>query len=295
MATFDRNIMKRFLCRHLPYPAGSHALAVLARLPGVTRLVRNRLRPIDLLIRYLDDPSLTAGLVRRRHVSLAVLGSWRYCALTRAPRPVWDAWVKVSGLESVTGLLDIGKRVIVLNSHYGLGHIVNVALVRSGVPTVSLPIHNPLGSLYGISSAGNGEPLHFIELGRGPFQLQGLARARGALEQGKVLHLAGDGFRGGSAVTVKFLARTRDLRGGFAYLALHTGAEVIPVFSTLSMDGKVLIEFEPMLARPSTDLEQREAIEILVREYGHRLEERWRRDPSQVTDDQIRRYLDSVD
>lgn len=294
MSAFDKDSAKLLLCRFVPYPAGARALRTLAHLPGATRVLRPRLRALDRLMRHLRVPETAADPIRRRHLGLAVLGSWRYCALTRAPRSVWDAWVRVAGLEHVTGLLDVGKRVIVLNSHYGLGHIANVALARSGVHAISLPTHNRLDSVYGVSATGSGERLHFIELGRGSFQLQGLARAREVLEQGKVLHLAGDGFRGGSAVKVNFLDGTRDLRGGFGYLALQTGAEVVPVFSTLGLDGKVLIEFEPVLARPDAGLGQREAIEIMVREYGKRLEERWRRDPGQVLADQIRQYLDTL-
>ncbi|WP_025367265.1 LpxL/LpxP family acyltransferase [Thioalkalivibrio paradoxus] len=266
-----------------------------AQLPGVTQILRARLRPIATLTQLLGQSRMHPDSIQRRHLGLAVLGSWRYCALTCAPRQVWEHWVTVSALERITDPLKSGKRVIVLNSHYGLGHIANVALAREGIDTVSLLTQNRLDSTYGVSTTGSGEPLHFIELGRGAFQLQGLARAREALEQGRVLHLAGDGGRGGNPMTLPFLHGTRDLRGGFASLALLTGAEVIPVFSTLEPSGRVQIEFEPALARPDAKLEQREAIATMVRAYGKRLEARWRRDPSQVLADQIRQYLDTLE
>ncbi|AHE97608.1 lysophospholipid acyltransferase family protein [Thioalkalivibrio paradoxus] len=291
MASFDKQSVKRLLCRVLPYPAAARTLGLVLKLPVTEQLFRRRLRAIDSLLRHMVQPGLDRDEARRRQLGLAVLGSWRYCALTRARRSVWERYVTLSGVERVNEVLQRGKRLIVLNSHYGQGHVANVALARMGLDHISLTTRDLLRSTYGLSTTGSGETLHFIELGTDSHQLRALAQAREALNRGQVLQMAGDGFRGGSTISIPFLQGQRDLRIGFAYLALLMDAEVIPVFATLEPTGQVHVDFEHPLAKPVPYEVGRQAIESMVKEYGARLEARWKQDPGQVSADQIRQYL----
>lgn len=291
MPAISKDSVKRILCRFVPYPVGARILSFAVRMPAIEWFRRRRLHPIDALLGHLGLTGNDLASPRRRHIGLTMLYTWRYCALTRAPRSVWNRYVQLRGLERVTAPLGSGKRVIVLNSHYGQGHVANVALAREGIDKVSMAARNMLNLTFGHSSTGSGETLEFIELGTDAYQLRGLVRARDVLKQGKVLVLAGDGLHGGTAVTVPFLQANRDLRTGFAYLALLMDAEVIPMFAVQEPDGRVRVEFEPPLARPQARAAQNEAIESMVGEYAKRLEARWLKDPGQVLTQQADEYL----
>lgn len=90
------------------------------------------------------------------------------------------------------------------------------------------------------------------------YALQLLA-ARDALARDLPVVVAGDGFGGKQGVDVPFFGHMRRFRSGAAALAVHTGAAVMPVFTTLQADGVIMHEVLPPLDRgggsPATQTE----------------------------------------
>jgi hypothetical protein len=88
------------------------------------------------------------------------------------------------------------------------------------------------------------------------------------LQQGAVIHIAGDTFARGPGVTHRFLVGDREYRvkPGFAQLALNTGAAIIPVNARFLEDGRLHTHLHaPLEPGPGPREEQ---VARLVRQYG---------------------------
>jgi acyl-CoA synthetase (AMP-forming)/AMP-acid ligase II/lauroyl/myristoyl acyltransferase/acyl carrier protein len=103
------------------------------------------------------------------------------------------------------------------------------------------------------------------------------------LRQGGVVLMAGDGRGGrGATLLLPVCGRLHPFKAGFAEIALHSGAAVIPITTTLEADGRIRITFHPPLDPGAGDLPQSARVERLLRQYASFLEKMWRGAPENI-------------
>ncbi|MFG0320716.1 MAG: hypothetical protein ACF8XB_25810, partial [Planctomycetota bacterium JB042] len=102
-----------------------------------------------------------------------------------------------------------------------------------------------------------------------------LRRAAAALEAGGVVVVGGDGVHGAAGIDVPFLGGRRRFRLGPASLAVGGAAALVPLFSSISADGRIELRFEPAVEADGTDDDAR--IDELTRRLAARFEAAWPR------------------
>ncbi len=162
-------------------------------------------------------------------------------------------------------------------------------LLRQGYDLHSIESANVLKKI----GAKDADRLKVIEVGGGAsFLLRQTYLARRVLMDGGMLHMVPDGLQGNSGVPVPFHGRVRRLATGFAELAVSTGAPVVPVIATMDVDGRIHVEFSAPLDTGPEDMERRERIEGLIRQYARFLEIRWSDDPGGVRMHHVEHFLE---
>lgn len=211
---------------------------------------------------------------------------WRMRALARSPRARLDRVVRFHGLEVLHGLRETGRGFMIVNSKFGAGEAVPLLFARFGYPLWSLEgtSHLDMAGLPGIVGV--------LELARvEPLGLRELRAARKLLEEGCVLHLAGDGNIGTSGVVLPFLGRARRFPEGFAYLSARTGSPVVPVFSTMAPSGRIDVEILPPLPSGPDDARLGERVLLMLKAYAQLLERKWTAHPSNLLPTELRKYV----
>jgi KDO2-lipid IV(A) lauroyltransferase len=213
---------------------------------------------------------------------------WRLVALSRCSDREFHNWVRFTGTEQLAALREAGKGLIILNSHLGLSRCIPLTLLRQGYELHSMEAVNVLGKI----GAKGADRLNVIEVGGGAsFLLRQTFVARRVLLDGGMLHLVADGLKGSSGVLVPFHGRMRRLATGFAELAVSTGAAVVPVIANMDVNGQIHVEFFEPLDTPSSDLDRREQVEGLIRQYVSFLQARWSDDPGSVRMHHVEHFL----
>jgi lauroyl/myristoyl acyltransferase len=178
---------------------------------------------------------------------------WRRKAL--APANHFAKWVTVLGREHlVQAQQDDQRGVIVIFPH---------TTVRTGILTRVIKQYFPREtSTIGYNTRGIAQTPKEKSI-----ELTGkLLRAIGVLQRHGVVWSAGDAFSGHTILKLPFYGRHFPFRGGYAELAVQTGAHVLPIFPYLTSDGHVVLDFaEPLEAGPgSVDVQ----VEQMVRQYA---------------------------
>jgi lauroyl/myristoyl acyltransferase len=119
-----------------------------------------------------------------------------------------------------------------------------------------------------------------------------LRLAKRILEEGGIVYVMADGYRGTGGISVPFHGRRREFRTGFAKLAASTGADVLPGFVSLDTSGHVKLEFFDPLDSGSGKAYPAKQVEWLVQQYASILGKRWVQEPGQVTWGHMKKFLD---
>jgi lauroyl/myristoyl acyltransferase len=223
-----------------------------------------------------------------RYLNTNMLAVWRLIVLARYSDAEYGRWVRMEGYEDFLKLREAGRPVLLAHSHYGSGKTVLLTLIRLGHVIHSLDRQDVFG-FYDIRAKGKIVSIH---LGRGDensFLLKQVFRARNALKEGGILHVAADGVRG-SLRAFPFLGRQRMFPSSVAEFAIATGAAVVPVFGTLELDGHIRVEFMSPMTPPATELSHEDKILHYIAQYAAALEAHWLVDPGQVFKSEYRIY-----
>lgn len=268
----------------VPYETGARLLAAIFGQPWVQRTIfRRQLK----LIREMLPWVVEAGN-EREVVQLALFSwfirIWQLRALSRCSDEQLDKWVSISGLEHLEELYDSGRKVILVNSHFLAARCVPLVLGRLGYEIYS----------FESSNATRRWRIRYPDTVRvipseGPFYLKELYQMHTILKEGKVLHLAADGFRGASGITLPFMGRLRRFRAGFAELAVGMGAIVIPAFAFMSVSGEVRIELLEPLDPGNPKMSADAKIERLIRQYVSLAQRKCYEAPGNITPGRLRR------
>lgn len=274
----ERHSLLRSLIRHVPYSLGSPFFRLLLGNALAHKVVSGQIKLLRKLYEEFGVGSLSKEQIDV-YMQVNFTNYWRLHALMMAPKSVFERFVSIENIEVLNDYY--GKRGVVLcNSHYGAGKLVPVVVARSGYDLHSL---DRLDVFTHRNEEGIGR-IDSIALGKkgGNFHLKQLFKCKKALTDKGVLHIAADGFRGGSGLKQSFLGRIREFRKSFAELAVSSGAVVIPVFSTLDRDGYVNLKLLPALDPEEIEGDKDARIGHLCAEYKTLLEAYWREAPENV-------------
>jgi lauroyl/myristoyl acyltransferase len=273
----------------VPYPVGVWILGQMSRSWLLQQtLFRRSVRRLEPILALAAQPIDHSHAARRHCMAKGYkwLYRWRLSMAGRADWPSLHQWFPVMGLDSVERAHASGRGVILVNSHFGGGRFVPLVLARMGMELLSLERVNTFEKL-GVKLP---DGLQVIRL-RHSFLARVVLEAQKALKQGRILHLAADGFAGHSGFVLTFHGRRRRFAAAFAELAVNTGAFVLPVFAPFDEEGRVNIEFLEPLDSGTESMAHGERVESLVRQYVRLLERRWSQDPGNVIQGHVEQFL----
>jgi len=272
----------------IPYGVGSYLVSLLFG----SRMLRNMFwRSRDIKVRrFLDsikssasaEDALCQSLVSGKFVA------WRLTAISRNYDECANKWIHIDGLEQVEENYRRDKRLIVINSHYGLPRIVPQLLSRMGYPLQTIAAR----PFYDGLDLPEWKSISTQQLRDSQFFAKHIFIALKAIKAGKIFHTMADGVHGKALIELPILGRQRSFLKSYASLALSSGADVVPVFARIELSGHITIKFYPSLDKGRDDMAQEDRISQMVRQYVSLLSDEYMRDPGSVHLKHMNRFLD---
>ena len=153
----------------------------------------------------------------------------------------YHQWVEFEGLENVEKALDQKKGILAIVAHFGNWEMMAMAFPMAVHPLqiVYRPLDNPLlDNLFGYVRSLNGNSL---------IPKTGALRSMLVqLRQNKIISIMGDqNMSSREGIFVEFFGRPACTMVGLAFMALKTGASVIPAFMVRMTNGKYRFVIEP--------------------------------------------------
>ncbi|NLE65079.1 MAG: lysophospholipid acyltransferase family protein [Elusimicrobia bacterium] len=182
----------------------------------------------------------------------------------------------IEGRHHLEAALARGKGIVVLTAHLGNWEMGAAGMAGLGHPVaaVALPHRDPR-----VNALFDGQRQHY---GVTVIPVQtALRKSLGILRKGGLVALLGDREFGSGGETMDFLGTRALIPKGPAFLALRTGAMVLPAFFIPTDGGKYRIIFEPMIVppEPTAGEDEEEALRRLMRAYLLPVERMIRRYP----------------
>ena len=185
-------------------------------------------------------------------------------------------WVTVKGLEHYEKACRSGKGVLLFSAHFGNWEMGNAALALLSTPPTFMARKLDSPFLESFTTYARNR------LGIGKLDKEHAMRSvLGLLRKGEPLLLLIDqNVAAREGVFITFFGRPACATAGIALMALHTGAAVLPIFTTRLPDGRYLTEIGAQV--PTVDTGDREA-DVLqnTQNYNAIIEDHVRRHPGQ--------------
>lgn len=222
------------------------------------RVIQNRVFGEQSLIfrRCLTDAGMVD--VQDRYLMINLMAntwvSWREQALLQSPSAC-TRWITLTGAEQLKDSLKHGNGLIIVFVHQKFSTVV----------TKRLLLNNGIAETHVVTGVKPSSEISSKEVRR----TQSAYHALDLLRRGGGVFIAGEGRGSTNPVLIPFHGRQLPIPHGFAELALHSKATIAAVFSDMSIDGRITLEFT-LLPTPTTQIEA----EDLVRHYGMMLVER---------------------
>ncbi|MBP1711374.1 MAG: lipid biosynthesis lauroyl acyltransferase [Deltaproteobacteria bacterium] len=255
-------------------------------------LQKHKLIAVHNLTRSFPEKSLTENLqiVKDTYANFA-LTFIEFLQILYLNRDNLHHWVSVKGLEHYERACNEGKGVLLFTAHFGNWEMGNAALAILSKP--------PIFMARVLDSPFLEEITTFVRsrLGVGNIHKKNvLSSILSQLRKGEVLKLLIDqNAAAREGVFVNFFGRPACATTGIALMAMHTGAAVLPVFTTRMPDGRYLTEIGPKVETVNTGNRDQDVlqntqnyntiIENHVRQYPGQwlwLHQRWKTKPVQA-------------
>ena len=237
-----------FLCRIIPLSLRRIIVKGLAGL-AYYLLFKHKLIAIHNLIRSFPEKSLNEILriLKASYTSFALVIA-EFSDILYIKKNNLHHWVSVRGLEHYEKACREGKGVLLFSAHFGNWEIGSAALAILSKPPIFMAriFDNPFleESCTFVRNTLGINILHKENAMRPTLRL---------LKKGEAVKLLIDqNVAAYEGVFVDFFGRPACTTTGIALLALHTGAAVLPVFTTRMPDGRYLTEIGSQVATVNT-------------------------------------------
>ncbi|MBW1742417.1 MAG: AMP-binding protein [Deltaproteobacteria bacterium] len=275
----------------IPYSSGTRLLSKLCGRKWVQASpFRKLVRLIRRLLPAIESRTSEAKIIYKFLMCNSMV-DLRIAILSRFPTQRFERWVEIVGISTFLQSHGRGQGVVLVNSHYGPSHFDVLPLHRLGIEDIITMGGAPTEfELLGLEQ-WNQMKVEYEPSMQFRFGLSSLYVARQFLGRGGIVRMAPDGLHGTSGIFLPFMGRALPFRAGFAHLALTTGADAIPVFTSLDTTGKVRMEFMNPLKVGSPGMNHQDRVEFLIRQYAGLLEKKWREDPGNIQWKYLRQFL----
>jgi KDO2-lipid IV(A) lauroyltransferase len=174
-----------------------------------------------------------------------------------------------TGGERLDEVLARGCGAILISPHLGNWELGGLGLADKGYPINVLTFREPDEGVNELREQVRGERgIRFIYVDRNDTSPLAAIEAVNALRRNEVLALLGDRDGSSHTITLEFFGRPAPIPLGAAYLALATGAPIIPVFVPLEGGRYATIMEEPIYLEGGHAMHQkavREGVERVLR------------------------------
>ncbi len=265
-----------FLFRIIPLPVRRTIAIGLAGLIYHLSL-EHKLIAVHNLTRSFPEKSLNEILkiAKASYASIALTMS-EFFDILYLNKDNLHRWVSVRGLEHYEKACREGKGVLLFSAHFGSWEIGSAALAMMTKPLIFMVrlLDSPFledASTYVRDYCGN-TSLHKDNAMRPTLRL---------LKKGETIKLLIDqNVAWYEGVFIDFFGRPACTTSGLATLALHTGAPVLPIFTTRMPDGKYLMEIGPRVETVNTGNRDRDVL-MNTQNYTKIIEDHIRKYPEQ--------------
>ncbi|MHB8138192.1 MAG: lysophospholipid acyltransferase family protein [Smithellaceae bacterium] len=240
-------------------------------------LHKHKLIAVHNLTRSFPEKSLTEILqiLKTSYASFA-LTFIEFLQILYLNRDNLNRWVSVKGLEHYDKACNEGKGVLLFTAHFGNWEMGNAALAILSKPPIFMArtldspfleeITTYVRSTLGIGNIHKKNVLHSI---------------LSQLRKGQALKLLIDqNVAAREGVFVNFFGRPACATTGIALMALHTGAAVLPIFTTRMPDGTYLTEVGPQVETVNTGNREHDVLQN-TQNYNTIIENHVRKYPGQ--------------
>ncbi len=224
-------------------------IAVSASRAAYYLLPKHKLIALHNLTRSFPEKSLTENLqiIKDTYASFA-LTFIEFLQILYLNRNNLDTRVSVKGLEHYEKACREGKGVLLFTAHFGNWEMGNAALAILSKPPIFMARTLDSPFLEEITTSVRSR------LGIGNIHKKNvMSSILSQLRKGEVLKLLIDqNAAAREGVFVNFFGRPACATTGIALMAIHTGAAVLPVFTTRMPDGRYLTEIGPRVDTVNT-------------------------------------------
>lgn len=249
---------------------------------GMSRLAyhllhKHKVIAVHNLTRSFPDKSLDEILriIKESYASFALVFA-EFLQIFYLTRDNLHQWVSVRGLEHYEKACLEGKGVLLFTAHYGNWEMGNAALAILSKPPIFIARALDSPFLEEISTSARSK------LGIGNLHKDNVVRSiLGRLRKGEVIELLIDqNVAAREGVFINFFGRPACATAGIALMALHTGAAVLPIFTTRLPDGKYLTEIGPQVETVNTGNHDQDLL-MNTQNYNSVIEDQVRKYPGQ--------------
>ncbi|MRR17874.1 MAG: lipid A biosynthesis acyltransferase, partial [Deltaproteobacteria bacterium] len=236
------------------------------------------------------SPAEILRIIKNSYASFAMLFA-EFLQILYLNKTNLSRWVTVQGLPHYEKACREGKGVLLFTAHFGNWEIGNAALAILSTPPyfMARALDSPL--LEAITTSAR-KPLGIVTL----HKENAMRMLLPLLRKGKaVILLIDQNVAAKEGVFVDFFGRPACATTGIALMAMHTGAAVLPIFTTRLPDGRYLTEIGPQVETVQTGNRDQDllvntqnyakVIEDHVRKYPDQwlwLHQRWKTKPCQA-------------
>jgi len=249
---------------------------------GMSRLAyhllhKHKVIAVHNLARSFPDKSLDEILqiIKNSYESFAILFA-EFLHIFYLDKKTLPGWVSVQGLEHYEKALRDGRGVLLFTAHFGNWEIGNAALAILSTPPYFLArtLDSPLLEKATTSARA--------ALGIGILHKENAVRMiLPLLRKGKAIILLIDqNVAATEGVFVDFFGRPACTTTGVALMAMHTGATVMPIFTTRMPDGRYLTEIGPPVETVNTGNRDQDVL-VNTQNYARVMENHIRKYPDQ--------------
>lgn len=266
-----------WIFRIIPLSVRRTIAIALARL-GYYLLLKHKLIVVHNLTRAFPEksPDEILKIAKASYASFALVVA-EFSGIPYMNKDNLCQWINLKGLDHYTEARRKGKGVLLFSAHFGNWEIGNAALAITTKPLIFIYriLDSPFleeGITYVRATCGN------ISMDKKNAMLPMIR----ALKKGETINLLIDqNVAVYDGIFVNFFGRPSCTTSGLALLAMHTGAPVLPVFTTRQPDGKYVLEIGPEVSvacsgnRDADVLENTQTFTKIIEDHIRKYPEQW--------------------